>query len=97
MTFTKDCLNEVSLNTLVHFVQNFPHDLFDLDVHLDWVKFYDEANNNDRIKWSNDSGKKNAKSALGIPLINHCIINESSSPNWPLKKMLNIILESGHF
>lgn len=32
LTFTKDCLNEVSLNTLVHFVHNFPTDVFDMDM-----------------------------------------------------------------
>lgn len=42
LVFTKNCLNQVSLNTLVHFVQNFPEDVFILDLKLDWQKLYDE-------------------------------------------------------
>lgn len=32
LTFTKDCLNDVSLNMFIHFVQNFPEDVFLLEV-----------------------------------------------------------------
>ena len=32
LIFNKNCLNEVSLNTFVHFVQNFPEDVFILEV-----------------------------------------------------------------
>lgn len=40
LIFSKHCLNEVSLNTFVHFVQNFPEDVFMLEIQLDWNEFY---------------------------------------------------------
>lgn len=44
-----------------------------------------------------EGDKKRTFSPTGEPLINLCILNEKSSRNWPLKEMLLIILESGHF
>jgi hypothetical protein len=32
LIFNKNCLNDVSLNTFLHFVQNFPEDVFTLEV-----------------------------------------------------------------
>ena len=36
LTLTKECLNHVTLNTFIHFVENFPTEVFILDVKLDW-------------------------------------------------------------
>lgn len=42
LIFTKDCLNQVSLNTFIHFVENFPQDVFILEIQLNWKDFYNQ-------------------------------------------------------
>ena len=36
LIITQDSLNRVSLNMIVHFVQNMPQDVFKLELLLDW-------------------------------------------------------------
>lgn len=73
LIFTKDCLNQVSLNTFIHFVQNFPEDLFILDVQLDWHEFYHSKEASKLIQFTVEEGEKRTYSPTGLPLIQLCI------------------------
>lgn len=42
-------------------------------------------------------GHKRTYSPTGIPLLHLCIENETISEKFPLKDMLHIILDSGHY
>lgn len=69
LIFTKDCLNQVSLNTFVHFVQNFPTEVFHLEVQLDWRKFYERAEKEGFIQYAIEDGQKRTYSPTGVPLL----------------------------
>lgn len=66
---TRDCLNQVTLNTLVHFVENFPSNVFILDIHLDWNQFYEHKEKEGLILYTMEDGKKRVHSPIGVPLI----------------------------
>ena len=69
LIFTKDCLNQVTLNAFIHFVQYFPEHLFVLNVQMDWHEFYHDRDNNGMIIYSVESGERRCYSPLGLPLI----------------------------
>ena len=69
MTFTKDCLDEVSLNAFIHFVYNFPEDLFELEILLNWKEFYDKKEKERKIYFKTENLEKRAYSPNNVPLI----------------------------
>lgn len=49
------------------------------------------------IKFSEEERGLRTYSPTGVPLINLCIQNENSSPQWHLKPLLKILLKEGHY
>ena len=90
-------MNLVSLNTLVHFVHNFPEEVFTLDMDLDWNHFYNSKKEKELISYTIENGQKRIYAPTGEPLLLVCIKNEVTNKSWPLKEMLTILLDSGDF
>jgi len=97
MTLTHECLNQVTTNTFIHFVHNFPENVFDLNLLIDWRKFHAHQEEYKLVKYTEHNGEKQAYSPTGVPLLQLCIQNEASSRNWVLKDMMYIILENKLF
>lgn len=82
LTFSLTCFRHVNLNTVVHFVHNFPQQLFNLRLHVDWYEFMDEKSRFGQVVVDDDG--RVPLSPLGIPLQRLCIENESNQ-TWHLK------------
>lgn len=74
MRFTKDCLENVSLNMLVYFVHEFPEQLFKLNLDgIDWLQLFDEKLASHRIERTRTSQLVTPK---GDSLLSICVANE---------------------
>ena len=52
MVFGKNCLGQVSLNTLIHFIHNFPEEVFILRIEqLNWDELYEQKKKEDKIQY----------------------------------------------
>lgn len=71
--------------------------MFILEIQLDWKEFYQQKEDEGLIQYSFENGLKRTYSPTGVPLLLLCISNENSNLKWPLKEMLQIILESRNY
>lgn len=57
LTFSSNCLNEVTLNAFIHFVHHFPEKLFKPKFCVKWDNFYMEKKNKKLITYSKEENE----------------------------------------